>query len=134
MGFSYLWSQEFPIPPHALAALAALILGAVQLVSAKGTRKHRIFGYLWVLLMAGVAISAVFIHTIKAWGEFSPIHLLIPIVLISLWSGIQAARRGHIRRHQKIMRSLYFFALVVAGLFTLLPGRAMYHVIFGGGG
>jgi len=117
-----------------VAALVALLLGAVQLVATKGTMKHRILGYLWVLLMAGVAISAAFIHEIRFWGAFSPIHLLIPIVLVSLWRGVRAARQGNICQHQQIMRSLYFFALIVTGLFTLLPGRVMYHVIFGGGG
>ncbi len=30
------------------------------------------------------------------------------------------------------MRSLYIFALILTGAFTLLPGRAMHAVVFGG--
>jgi uncharacterized membrane protein len=29
------------------------------------------------------------------------------------------------------MISLYFFALIGAGIFTLLPGRIMHEVVFG---
>lgn len=131
MDFSFLWIQEMPIPPHAVAALLALIIGGVQLVLPKGTFNHRTLGYIWVILMSGVAVSAVFIHTIRLWGLFSPIHLLIPLVLFSLWRGVMAARRGDIKQHQKTMKYLYFLALVITGFFTLLPGRVMYQVMFG---
>jgi hypothetical protein len=41
---------------------------------------------------------------------------------------VLAARAGQIVAHQKGMRSLYFFALIAAGLFTFLPGRRMHEV------
>lgn len=131
--FSHLWGETFPIPPHAIMALAAFGLGALQFASKKGTDLHRALGYVWVFLMAAVAITALFIHELRVWGPFSPIHLLIPLVLISLGLAVRAARRGDIRRHRSIMISLYVFALVVTGGFTLLPGRAMHQVLFGAG-
>lgn len=130
--FAHLWAEPFPIPPHAMFALTALGLGFLQLVMPKGTRLHRLIGYVWALLMAGTAITALFIHEIRVWGAFSPIHLLIPVTLISLWLAISAARQGNIERHRKIMLLLFFLALVVTGFFTLLPGRVMYAVFFGG--
>ena len=36
-----LLSQVMPIPSHALAARAAVVLGGAQLASAKGTARHR---------------------------------------------------------------------------------------------
>ncbi len=45
---------------------------------------------------------------------------------------VLAARRGNIRRHGSAMASLFVGALVVAGAFTLLPGRIMHRVVFGG--
>lgn len=113
--------------------MAAFLLGAIQMARSKGTKSHRLIGYTWVLLMLGTALSAIFIHTINLWGKFSPIHILIPITLVGLWQGVQAARRGDVKRHQSIMRQLFVFALIVTGLFTLLPGRAMHTVFFGGG-
>ena len=131
--FSPLWATTLPIAPHAVMALLALALGGAQLVAPKGTGVHRGVGYVWAGLMIGAAISALFIHEIRAWGRFSPIHLLVAVVLIGLWVGINAARRGNIRRHRIVMRLLFFSALVVAGAFTLLPGRVMHQVVFGGG-
>lgn len=129
----HLWAEPFPIPPHAIMALGALSLGLVQMYRDKGTASHRLIGYIWVVLMTGVAITALFIHTLKLWGSFSPIHLLIPITLFGLWRGIQAARAGNIRQHKSIMIQLFVLALVVTGGFTLIPGRAMHTVLFGGG-
>jgi uncharacterized membrane protein len=73
-----------------------------------------------------------FIHTLKVIGPFSPIHLLSVLALGSLWFAVRAARAGNIVRHRAIMRSLYIFALILTGAFTLLPGRAMHAVVFGG--
>ena len=132
LNFSPLWAEPSPIPFHAVVALSALVLGAVQLVGAKGTTIHRRIGTVWVLLMLGTALSALFIHAIQLWGPFSPIHLLIPVTLIGLWQAVAAARRGNIRLHKLMMASLYGLALVVTGLFTLLPNRVMHAVVFAG--
>ncbi|TCL00585.1 putative membrane protein [Shimia isoporae] len=130
--FTTLWAEALPIPYHAVMALAALALGVVQLIAVKGTRAHRFMGYIWAVLMLGTSLTAVFIHEIRLWGLYSPIHLLIPVTLASLYLGIRAARQGDMRRHRSIMRSLFLLALVVTGGFTLLPGRAMHAVLFGG--
>lgn len=121
-----------PIPLHAVAALAALGLGAVQFVLPKGTRRHKLLGWLWVLLMVAVSLSALFISTIGTWGYFSPIHLLVPFTLFSLLGAVRAARLKDVRRHKWIMSMLFVGALVITGAFTLLPGRVMNAVVFGG--
>ena len=131
MSFAPLWSLPQPIPPHAVAALLAVILGAVQFALPKGTQAHRITGWMWVLLMAGVAISGLFIHTIRMIGPFSPIHILSFVALGTLAFSINAARRRNIVAHRKSMIALYVLALLVTGAFTLLPGRAMHKVVFG---
>ena len=63
-----LLSQVMPIPSHALAAVAAVVLGGVQLASAKGTARHRALGWAWVGLMTYVATSSFFISELKLWG------------------------------------------------------------------
>lgn len=40
-------------------------------------------------------------------------------------------RRHKVSAHKKAMISIYFGALVIAGLFTFLPGRIMHAVVFG---
>ena len=43
----------------------AVVLGGVQLVSAKGTGRHRALGWAWVGLMTYVAISSFFISELR---------------------------------------------------------------------
>jgi uncharacterized membrane protein len=119
------------IPLHAFAAMAAFILGVVQLAAPKGTLPHRTLGWIWVLLMAFVAASSFWIHQIRLVGAWSPIHLLSIFTLVMLPLGVWRAHRHQVDAHRKTMISIFVGALVIAGLFTLLPGRIMHAVIFG---
>ena len=126
-----LLSAAQPIPAHAVAALVALVAGGLQFALRKGTVLHRVTGWLWVGLMLLVALSSFFINDYRWIGPFSPIHILSVVTLFGLWEGLSAARRGDIAAHRAAMRSLYVFALIVAGTFTFLPGRIMHQVVFG---
>lgn len=117
---------------HAVLAATAIILGGIQLAAPKGTPTHRLLGRVWVASMAIVALSSFFIHEIRMFGPFSAIHLLSVLTLITLWQAIRLVRKGDIVRHKKAMIRLYVLALLVTGAFTLLPGRLMYRVFFGG--
>ena len=119
------------IPVHAFAAMAAFALGLVQFAAPKGTLPHRTIGWIWVLLMATVAASSFWIHEIRLLGPWSPIHLLSIFTLIVLPIAVWRARHHEIAGHRRIMIMLFAGALVIAGLFTLLPGRIMHAVFFG---
>ena len=127
-----LFLEAKPIPSHAITALVAVIIGAIQLLSAKGTRQHQVLGYLWVSMMVYVSISSFFISEIQLWGAFSPIHLLSAWTVVTLCTGIYFARTGNIKAHQLNMQLLYGLALILTGLFTLLPNRVMGQMLFGG--
>ena len=124
-----LLAAESPIPFHAIAALAALGLGAVVIAAPKGTTVHRAMGWAWVILMAGVAGSSFFIRT---GGDWSWIHLLSIVTLASLPLAVRAARRHRVADHRRAMLALFALALVLTGGFTLMPGRIMHAVVFGG--
>ncbi len=119
------------IQVHAFAAMSTFVLGVVQLSAPKGTLPHRTLGWIWVTLMLVVSITAFFIHQIRLWGPWSPIHLLAIFTLVMLPVGVLAAHRHAVERHRLAMIGLFFGALVIAGLFTLLPGRIMHAVVFG---
>ena len=119
------------IPMHAFAAMAAYALGLVQFAAPKGTLPHRTIGWIWVLLMFAVAISSFWIHEIRLIGPFSPIHLLSIFAPIMLVLAVLHARRHNVSAHRKAMISIFFGALVVAVLFTFMPGRIMHAVVFG---
>ncbi len=116
---------------HGFAAMAAFALGIVQLTAPKGTLPHRTLGWLWVALMLTVSITAFFIHQIRMWGPWSPIHLLAIFTLIMLPVAVLAARRHAVERHRRAMVGIFVGALVIAGLFTFVPGRIMHAVAFG---
>jgi uncharacterized membrane protein len=119
------------IPAHAFAAMAAFLLGAVQLAAPKGTLPHRAIGWIWVALMAIVAASSFWIHQIRLFGPWSPIHLLSIFTLLMLPLAVWRAHQHRVADHRRIMVALFLGALVIAGLFTLLPGRIMHAVVFG---
>jgi uncharacterized membrane protein len=119
------------IQVHAFAAMTAFLLGIVQLAAPKGTLPHRTLGWIWVTLMLVVSMSAFFIHQIRWWGEWSPIHLLAIFTLIMLPLGVFAAHRHNVVGHRSAMIGIFVGALVIAGLFTLVPGRIMHAVVFG---
>ena len=119
------------IPLHAFAAMAAFVLGIVQFAAPKGTLPHRTLGWIWVLLMASVATSSFWIHTIRLVGPFSPIHLLSIFTLIMLPLAVWRAHQHRVADHRRIMIMTFAGALVIAGAFTLVPGRIMHAVVFG---
>ena len=131
MSLAPLLDAQPAIPAHALAAMAAFVLGVIQLAGPKGTLPHRTIGWVWVLLMLAVALSSFWIHTIRLWGPWSPIHLLSIFTLTMLPLGVWYAHRHRVVDHRRVMIGVFSGALVVAGLLTLLPGRIMHMVVFG---
>src|SRR5262245_16743491 len=127
MNLAPLFDAPIPIQLHAYAALAAFALGVVQLARVKGTPSHRALGYVWVALMLTVALSSFWIHELRLWGPWSPIHLLSIFTLAMLPYGIAMARGHNVRGHKLTMLGLFAGALIIAGVFTLAPGRIMYR-------
>ena len=122
---------------HMTAALLAVATGPVALWARKGAtqrpRLHRAFGYAWVTLMVVTAVSAMFIRdwTLPNLAGFTPIHLLIPVTLAGLFGAFWFLAKGNIAGHRKTMQRLYFGACIVAGAFTLLPGRYLGGLLWG---
>ena len=116
----YTWTPVIII--HTLSAVFAVVLGAWLLWARKGHRAHRIGGWLWVICMALVAGIS---FAIRRPDGFSWIHGLSVFTLIALVTGVLAARTHRVTAHRTNMIALYTGALIVAGLFTLLPGRLL---------
>jgi uncharacterized membrane protein len=122
---------------HMAAALAAVVTGPVALWARRGRqprpRLHRAFGYAWVTFMVVTAVSAIFIRdfSLPNIAGYTPIHLLVPITLVSLFGAFWKLAHGNIAGHRTVMRSLYFAACIVAGGFTLLPQRYLGQQLWG---
>ena len=133
MTLAPLLNASIAIQLHAFAAMAAFVLGLLQFARRKGTFSHRTFGWIWVVLMLIVAISAFWIHghSFRLWRTWSPIHLLSILTPVMLVLAVMRARQHRVRAHAITMISIFAGALVIAGVFTLVPGRVMHTVVFG---
>ena len=122
---------------HMSAAIGAVLIGPVALWARKGRaqrpRLHRAFGYAWVTLMIVTALSAIFIRdfALPNLAGYTPIHLLVPVTVLGLVGAFYALAKGNIVRHRQAMVSLYIGACIVAGGFSLLPGRLLGNLLWG---
>src|SRR6202022_5141787 len=111
---------------HMSAALSALALGTVMLVRRKGTFSHKVLGRTWAALMLTVAISSLWV---PSFLHFTWIHLFTLLTLVSLPLAIYKIRTGDVRGHAQAMKGLFIGGLVIAGGFTLVPGRLLGNVL-----
>ena len=131
------------IAVHMTAALAAIAIGPIALWARRGhaqrqphnqrPRLHRAAGYAWVTLMLITALSAVFIRdfNLPNIAGYTPIHLLVPVVLGMLFLAFRFLLRGNVRGHRLTMVWLYLSACVGAGSFALLPNRFLGQLVWG---
>lgn len=115
---------------HVLCAMMGLILGPVALYSRKRGRAHKMAGYIWVVAMFCLAVSSFFIEGLAVFGAFGPIHLLSVFTLWSLFIGMRHVFAGRIAAHKQVMQNLYWYGIVLAGLFNFLPGRTINRMFF----
>jgi uncharacterized membrane protein len=127
------WQFHMPwVSPHLALALLTLALGIAQLSLRKGDRRHRLIGYAWCALMAGVGVSGLavqlepghvtLIHRISS--GFSIINLvLVPVVVFAALTGR--------RRLHKAAALIMFATLLNAGALAFIPQRAVGSLVFG---
>jgi uncharacterized membrane protein len=125
------WAAPVSVQVHVLAALTAAVLGIVQFAGRKGTLPHRTIGWVWAVAMAVTALSSVAMVGSCAVKGFSVIHLLTAFTLFTLPVAVWHGRRGRVAEHRRDMISLYVGAMVIAGAFTLMPGRLMHDIVVG---
>ena len=131
MSLAPLLEAPLAIQLHAFAAMSAFVLGLLQFAAPKGTLSHRMVGFIWLALMLAVAASSFWIHEIRMWGDWSPIHLISFYVLIMVPVAVYYARHHNVRGHARTVIGMFLGGLVIAGLFTVVPGRLMHAVTFG---
>jgi uncharacterized membrane protein len=131
MNLAPLAHAPLAIQVHLATVLPAFVIGTwLIFFSRKGAPRHRALGASYLVLMSVTAVAALFIHSINP-GGLSLIHLFVPLTLVSVAGALWNVRRGNIRGHRNAMIGLYFGGIVIAGAFTLLPGRLMHRIFFG---
>lgn len=127
--FSRLAEAPVVLQIHIASALSAFFVGLWILVRPKGRGMHKTLGWVWVAAMASTAISSFWITGING-SSFSWIHGLSAWTVIGLPMGIYAIRRKQVQKHAKAMTGMFLGGMIIAGLFTFLPGRMMWHLFF----
>ena len=112
---------------HLVLAGAALLLGPFALLARKGSRPHRGFGYAWVTLMLGAALSSAFIRSFNLpnIAGYTAIHLFSVIAVATIALALVYVARRNLRGHQRAMRGA-----CVAGAFAFLPGRYLGDLVW----
>jgi uncharacterized membrane protein len=119
----------FPILIHLAAAGSALVVGVVMLARRKGTASHKAVGRVWVGLMLTVALSSLWI---PHFLHFTWIHLFTLLTLVAIPLALYRIRTGDVKGHARTMRGLFIGGLVIAGIFTLIPGRMLGNLLWHG--
>jgi len=119
---------------HLWTVLPCVPLGLALFFMKKGTKRHRGLGSVYMALMLFTAVVALVLPAKSGptlLGHFGWIHLFCVLTIIVVPRSLLAARRHQVKRHRLGMILLYAGALVIAGAFTLIPGRYLHGVLFG---
>jgi len=119
---------------HLGSLVPAFVIGSYLLLNRKGTPVHRLLGKIYMGLMLFTAIITLFMEALvvpKFLNHFGFLHLLSLFVLYTVPTAYRAIRVGNIKLHKRKMVGLYVGALLVAGAFTLSPGRLIHTWLFG---
>lgn len=114
---------------HVTTVLPCVPLGLYLLLARKGTPLHRQLGKLWVALMVVTATATLWIGGL---GNFSLIHIFVPMTYRGAWLIVTTARRRDIARHRREVLGLFLGALTIPGLWALFaPGRLLNVMLLG---
>ena len=119
---------------HLGSLVPAFVIGSYLLLNRKGTPVHKLLGKIYMGLMLFTAFITLFMEALvgpKFLNHFGFLHLLSLFVLYTVPTAYRAIRVGNIKLHKRKMVGLYVGALLVAGAFTLSPGRLIHTWLFG---
>ena len=119
---------------HLASLVPAFVIGSYLLLNRKGTPAHKFLGKIYMGLMLFTAFITLFMEALvgpKFLNHFGFLHLLSLFVLYTVPTAYRAIRVGNIKLHKRKMVGLYVGALLVAGAFTLSPGRLIHTWLFG---
>jgi len=112
----------------------AFLMATFMMVTKKGTEVHKLIGRIYMVLMLFTAMVTLLMSAQvgpRLFNHFGFIHLLSVLVLYCVPSAYLAIKNCNVKRHKWSMIGLYIGGLIVAGGFTLMPGRMLGNVLFG---
>lgn len=119
---------------HLFTVLPAALLGTYLILRPKGTPSHRLLGKVYMILMLTTAALSLLIPAAvgpQLVGHLGLIHILSFVVLFSVPRAYFAARNHNLVHHKIAMIGVYVGGILVAGGFTLAPGRYLNQLLLG---
>lgn len=98
---------------HLIGSILALVFGSIVLLTPKGTKKHKFFGYAYVVNMLIVLITALFIY--RLFGGFGVFHFIAVIGFVYLLVGVLPVL---FRTKNWVKLHIYFMYWSVIGLYA----------------
>jgi uncharacterized membrane protein len=118
---------------HLATVLPCFIIGTTLLLIKKGTGIHVFWGRIYMVLMLFTATVTLFMPAQVGptlFNHFGYLHSFSFLTIYTVPTAYLAIKRGDVKTHKRKMIVLYFGALVIAGGFTLMPGRYLHEVLF----
>ncbi|PRP65941.1 DUF2306 domain-containing protein [Nonlabens agnitus] len=119
---------------HLVTVVPCIFIGGYLLMAYKGTPRHKLLGKIYMSLMFITALITIFLPANvgpSLWNHFGWIHLFTVLTLWTVPTAFIAVRKGRIKAHKRKMILLYVGAIMIAGGFTLVPGRYLHEMFFG---
>jgi uncharacterized membrane protein len=118
---------------HLVTVVPCIFIGGFLLIDYKGTTLHKMMGKVYMSLMFFTAVVTIFLPANvgpRLFNHFGWIHLFTVLTLWTVPTALMAIRKGNIKAHKRKMILLYAGAILIAGAFTLVPGRYLHEVFF----
>lgn len=118
---------------HLFTVIPCFIIGTVYYLSKKGTVFHKQMGRIYLVLMLFTATVTLFMPAAIGatfLDHFGWIHLFSALTIYTLPTAYLSIKKGNVKVHKRKMILLYFGTLIIAGGFTLAPGRYLHELLF----
>ena len=118
---------------HLGTVIPCFIIGTILLLIKKGTKIHKNFGRVYMVLMLVTATITLFMPAEVGptiFNHFGWIHSFSFLTLYTVPTAYIAIKKGNVKAHKRKMILLYFGAIIIAGGFTFVPGRYLHELLF----
>lgn len=119
---------------HLIASVLSLISGTMVLVMKKGTLRHKQIGYIYVVSMGILIITAFMIYRLfKGWGIFHYMTVLSLVTLLigmlPLWAKNMFENWKHLHFSFMYWSIIGLYSAFVAEIMTRIPESPFYSMI-----
>ncbi len=118
---------------HLATVVPCFIIGTMLILIKKGTFIHKKFGRIYMIMMLITALVTLFMPAQvgpRLLNHFGWIHGFSFLTIYTVPTAYIAIKKGDAKAHKRKMILLYFGAIIIAGGFTLAPGRYLYELFF----